>query len=174
MLYLSHDYIWSLDQRLRRLCRCWPLIICSHHVRFGYMRACEIRDITSYILHITAWLHDFVITWFCDFVIPWLWVWYTVHCVKIVQIWSFFWSVFSGPEKLGIWTLFTQWLSKTNTVSSFIQSSYDLSRDLIWPNYQRTKWFYLWLPATSFSNTFCWSRNIMYFIFQGEHYVQSW
>ena len=99
MLYLSHDYIWSLDQRLRRLCGCWPLIICSHHVRFGYMRACEIRDITSYILHITPWLHDFVITWFCDFVIPWLWVWYTVHCVKVVQIWSFFWSIFSEPEK---------------------------------------------------------------------------
>ena len=46
------------------------------------------------------------------------------HCMKIVQIRSFLWSVFSrifplsvfslnagkyGPEKLRIWTLFTQW-----------------------------------------------------------------
>ena len=54
------------------------------------------------------------------------------HCVKSVQIWRFFWSVFSriwteyrdllrkspysslntgknGPEKLYIWTVFTQW-----------------------------------------------------------------
>ena len=37
------------------------------------------------------------------------------HCVKSVQIRSFFWSVFSanagkyGPEKT-IWTIFTQWL----------------------------------------------------------------
>ena len=37
-----------------------------------------------------------------------------IHCVKSVEIRSFFWSVFSriqteyGPEKARIWTLFTQ------------------------------------------------------------------
>ena len=47
------------------------------------------------------------------------------HCVKSVQIRSFFWSVFSrirtvfslnagkyGPEKIRIWTLFTQCLGQ--------------------------------------------------------------
>ena len=39
---------------------------------------------------------------------------YYLHCVKSVQIRSFFWSVFRpntgkcGPEKISIWTLFTQ------------------------------------------------------------------
>ena len=45
---------------------------------------------------------------------------FVVHCVKSVQIRSFFWSVFScirtvrikentDQKKLRIWTLFTQW-----------------------------------------------------------------
>ena len=66
-------------------------------------------------------------------VCKWLWI----HCMKSVQIWSFFWSVFSlnGTEygdilskslysvqirentdqkKLRIWTLFTRWLFSLN------------------------------------------------------------
>ena len=34
-----------------------------------------------------------------------------IHCVKSVQIQSYFWSVFSR-EKLRIWTLFTHYIRK--------------------------------------------------------------
>ena len=60
----------------------------------------------------------------------------TLHCVKSVQIRSFFWSVFSrirteyGSEKLRIWTLFTQyclflvWLQWADGLDFVLSQSY--------------------------------------------------
>ena len=72
-----------------------------------------------------------------------------VHCVKSVEIRSFFRSVKYGPEKLRLWTLFAQW-----SLSVILQSN------LLWNVYLIKSWQNI--------NKFMFCKSIDWFLYDGN------
>ena len=59
----NETFIWSRDQRIMRLCSCWPNITCHHLVEFGRHEPCKNRDLTFFIRHVTFVSYDHFEWW---------------------------------------------------------------------------------------------------------------